>query len=113
MPGARAGAHQREVAGDLRQRDGEHLQRAGELDERVAVGLRLERVERRGDLFQAGLACCSRARTFSANFGWVFRPVPVAVPPSGICPTWTSADGDPLLGERDLRGVAARTPARA
>ena len=33
----------------------------------------------------------SRARTFSANRGWVFRPVPVAVPPSGICPTCTSA----------------------
>ena len=34
----------------------------------------------------------SRRRTFSANFGWVLRPVPVAVPPSGICPTCTSAD---------------------
>ena len=32
-----------------------------------------------------------RARTFSANFGCVFRPVPVAVPPSGIWPTCTSA----------------------
>ncbi len=33
-----------------------------------------------------------RARTFSAKRGWVFRPVPVAVPPSGICPTCTSAE---------------------
>ncbi len=32
-----------------------------------------------------------RARTFSAKRAWVFRPVPVAVPPSGICPTCTSA----------------------
>ncbi len=33
----------------------------------------------------------SCVRTFSANFGCVFRPVPVAVPPSGIWRTWTSA----------------------
>ena len=33
----------------------------------------------------------SRRRTRSANFGWVFSPVPVAVPPSGIWPTCTSA----------------------
>ena len=28
-----------------------------------------------------------RRRTLLANCGWVFRPVPVAVPPSGICAT--------------------------
>jgi len=33
----------------------------------------------------------SRARTFSAKRGCVLRPVPVAVPPRGICPTCTSA----------------------
>jgi hypothetical protein len=32
-PGARAGAHQREVVRDLRQRDGDDLERARELDE--------------------------------------------------------------------------------
>jgi hypothetical protein len=30
-------------------------------------------------------------RTRSANSAWVFSPVPVAVPPSGIWPTWGSA----------------------
>ncbi len=29
----------------------------------------------------------SRSRTRAANSGCVFRPVPVAVPPSGICPS--------------------------
>ena len=53
--GARAGAHQREVVGDLGQRDGDDLQRAGQLDERVAVGLRLERVLGRADLEAGGL----------------------------------------------------------
>ena len=33
----------------------------------------------------------SRARTRSAKCSWVFRPVPVAVPPSGICATWGRA----------------------
>ena len=33
----------------------------------------------------------SSRRTRSANFGCVLRPVPVAVPPSGIWRTWTSA----------------------
>ena len=33
----------------------------------------------------------SSARTFSANSGCVLRPVPVAVPPSGICATRGSA----------------------
>ena len=53
-----------------------------------------------------------RARTFAANCGCVFRPVPVAVPPSGIC----------RRGERRLRRARAearsarrsrRTPGRA
>ena len=48
--GARAGAHQREVVGDLGQRDRDDLQRAGELDQRVAVALRLERVLGRADV---------------------------------------------------------------
>ena len=33
----------------------------------------------------------SSRRTFSAKRRWVFSPVPVAVPPSGIWRTWTSA----------------------
>ena len=47
---ARARAHQREVVGDLRERDGDDLERAGQLDERVAVALRLERVLGRADV---------------------------------------------------------------
>ena len=35
--GARAGAHQRDVLGDLGQRHRDDLQRSGQLDERVAV----------------------------------------------------------------------------
>ena len=48
-----------------------------------------------------------RGRTRAANFGCVFSPVPVAVPPSGIWPDVHERGGDPLLGERDLGGVAA------
>ena len=48
-PGARARAHEREVVGDLGQRHRDHLQRTGQLDQRVTVGLRLERVLRRAD----------------------------------------------------------------
>ena len=112
----RARAHQREVLGDLGQRDRDDLQRAGQLDERVAVGLRLEAVQRRRDRLELRvLESC--ARTFSAKRGCVFRPVPVAVPPSGICPTCTSAASMRSRAERDLRGVAAellpeRRPAR-
>ena len=47
---ARAGAHQRQVVGDLGQRDRDHLQRARELDQRVAVALRLERILGGADL---------------------------------------------------------------
>ena len=61
-PGARAGAHQRQVVGDLRQRDGDDLQRAGQLDERVAVALRLERILGRPDLEPARLGQAARAR---------------------------------------------------
>ena len=38
------------------------------------------------------VSAASFARTRSANSGWVLRPVPVAVPPSGICPTRSSVD---------------------
>jgi hypothetical protein len=37
------------------------------------------------------VSALSRSRTFAAKSGWVFRPVPVAVPPSGICATCGSA----------------------
>ena len=61
----------------------------------------------------------SRARTRSANSGWVFRPVPVAVPPSGIwprprerCPRTRSRAlahlrgvAGELLAQRDRHGV--------
>ena len=87
--GARAGAHERDVLGDLGQRHRDDLQRAGQLDERVAVALGLERILGRGDL-ELVWRWRSR-RTFSANFGCVFRPVPVAVPPSGIWRTCSSA----------------------
>ena len=33
-----------------------------------------------------------RSRTRAANSGCVFNPVPVAVPPSGICPSRCSVD---------------------
>ena len=46
-PGARARAHQHQVVGDLGQRHGHDLERAVQLDQRVAVGLRLEAVARR------------------------------------------------------------------
>jgi hypothetical protein len=45
-----AGAHEADVVGDLRQRDREHLERPGGLDDAVAGRLRLERVRGRGDL---------------------------------------------------------------
>ena len=104
-PGARARAHQREVVGDLRQRDGDDLQRARQLDQRVAVGLRLERVLRRRDLPGRWPRAAS-PRTRAANSGCVFRPVPVAVPPSGICATCGSALRTRSRAEADLRGVA-------
>jgi hypothetical protein len=43
-----------------------------------------------GSIFSLVWRVSSR-RTFSANFGCVLSPVPVAVPPSGIWRTWTSA----------------------
>ena len=43
-----------------------------------------------GSIFS--LVCfVSSRRTFSANFGCVLSPVPVAVPPRGIWRTWPSA----------------------
>ena len=48
-PGARPGAEETKVVGDLRQADGDGLERAGGLDEPVAGGLALERIRRRGD----------------------------------------------------------------
>ena len=46
------------------------------------------------------------SRTRSANSGCVLRPVPVAVPPSGICATCGSALRTRSRAEADLRGVA-------
>ena len=48
-PGARARAHEPDVVRDLRQRDGDRLQGAGELHEGVAGGLCLEGIGRWGD----------------------------------------------------------------
>ena len=110
--GARAGAHQREVVGDLGQRDGDHLQRARQLDQRVAVGLRLERVlGRRGSSRPVSAVSCARTR--AANSGCVFRPVPVAVPPSGIWPTCGSACVDALARRGGSARRSRRTPGRA
>ena len=44
-----------------------------------------------GARISSPVASISRARTRVANSGWVFSPVPVAVPPSGICATCGSA----------------------
>src|SRR4029077_11234520 len=62
----------------------------------------------------------SRSRTLAANSGWVLRPVPVAVPPSGIWPTRRSvastrcppsrpcaAEPPPRAPGRAVRAVAA------
>ena len=112
--GARAGAHQREVVGDLGQRDGDDLQRARQLDERVAVALRLERVGGRRDLSGFGLAAAAARARAAANFGCVFRPVPVAVPPSGI---WRDVRRAPprraRCAERGSARRSRRTPGRA
>ena len=40
-----------------------------------------------GARISSPVSAASRARTRSANSGCVFRPVPTAVPPSGICAT--------------------------
>ena len=52
-------------------------------------------------------ASASRVRTRWANSGCVFSPVPVAVPPSGICPSRGSASSTRAAPELDLRRVAA------
>ena len=105
-PGARAGAHQREVVRDLGQRDGDDLQRAGQLDERVAVAPAPRTGPRAAGSRGRSARSASRAR-LAANSGCVLRPVPVAVPPSGICATCGSALRTRLRAEPDLRGVAA------
>ena len=86
--GARPRAHQPEVVGDLRQRDGNGLERARQLDQRIARALSLEGVGGRLDR-QAGL---SRRATADARgeLRMGVSPVPVAVPPSGIWPTRSS-----------------------
>ena len=48
-----------------------------------------------------------RSRTRAANSGCVLSPVPVAVPPSGICATRGSASSMRCAAEPDLRRVAA------
>src|SRR5439155_18621864 len=62
--GARAGAHEAEVVRDLRQADGERLQRARDLDEAVPRRLGLERVRRGRDL-EAAVRAELRAHTLS------------------------------------------------
>ena len=44
-----------------------------------------------GEIVEPGRSA-SLARTRSANSGWVLRPVPTAVPPSGILPSRSSVD---------------------
>ena len=115
--GARARPHQPQVVGDLRQRDGDDLQRAGGLDEAVARGLGLERVGRRARPAGPSPRAHARARA-RANSGCVFRPVPTAVPPSGIWPSRSSVASSrrppcahlgrvaaELLAERHRHGV--------
>ena len=101
----RAGAHQADVVRDLRQRDGDRLQRAGSLDEGVARGLGLERIGRRDDRADPSRPE-SAARTRAANSGCVFRPVPVAVPPSGIWPSRGSVASTRAMPCADLCRVA-------
>ena len=55
----------------------------------------------------------SRSRTFAANSGCVLSPVPVAVPPSGICATCGSAFCDPRGGPAAPAPRSRRTPGRA
>ena len=104
-PRARAGAHQRQVVGDLVERDGVDLQRAGQLDQRVAVALRLEGVERRGDR-QAGVG-----GELLAHLGGELR-VGVQAGAGGGAAERDLADPpqrrlDPLDAEPHLRRVAA------
>ena len=49
----------------------------------------------------------SFSRTRSANSGWVLRPVPVAVPPSGISDGAAEGVPNAVAAERDLGRVAA------
>ena len=49
----------------------------------------------------------SRARTRAANSGCVLRPVPTAVPPSGIWPSRSSVEPTRVEALADLRRVAA------
>ena len=106
QPGARARAHEAEIVRDLGQRDGDGLQRARRLDEPVARRLRLERVGRRARSCRP-VSSDSRARTRSANSGCVFRPVPTAVPPSGIWPSRGNVSRDARDALAHLRRVAA------
>ena len=45
-----------------------------------------------GSEMSSPVSALSFSRTLAANSGWVLRPVPVAVPPSGICPTRPSVE---------------------
>ncbi len=55
MPARGTGAEQREVTRDLRHRHGDDLERARQLDQRIAVRLGLEAVQRRADLLEPRL----------------------------------------------------------
>ncbi len=105
MPARGPEPSQREVAGDLRQRDGDDLQRARQLDQCVAAGLRLEAIVRRSDLLELRLG-----DQLAADAGGELR---VRVQPGarGGAAERDLADVherglDALLAEADLRGVA-------
>ena len=85
------GAHPAQVVADLGERDGDRAQRAGCLDEAVAVGLRLEVVLRLGDR-QLGVGDEELDDLLREARAGVLMPVPTAVPPSGTSATRGSTD---------------------
>ena len=105
-PGARPGAHPADVVRDLRERGGDDLERARGLDQRVAVGLRLEVVERRGDRQPRVRRPAARAPAGRTR-GACSARCRSAVPPSGIWPSRGSASSTRARAEPHLRGVAA------
>ena len=99
--------HPPQVVADLRQRDGDHLERPRCGDEHVPRRLGGEVIERLlistatpDDVFSPSLR-----RTIAAKSGCVFSPLPTAVPPSGIRPSSAERCGDLVPGGRHLRGV--------
>ena len=109
--GARAGAQEAQVVRDLRQRDGDGLQRARRLDEGVARRLRLEgiggRVDREPGVGGEPLAHARGELGMrveaGADGGAAERDLPEA----------RQRVAHARASLPDLRGVAARTPGRA